>query len=63
MVEVVEPLMSIEGTHARHGVRCYMPSKITENAFVEAFNRRFKPEFLNKVWFLDLEEAVLMIEQ
>ena len=32
------------------------PGKPTDNAFIEAFNGRFRQECLNENWFLSLEE-------
>ena len=39
------------------------PGKPTDNAFVEAFNSRFRQECLNQHWFLNLHEAKTTIEQ
>ncbi len=33
------------------------PGKPTDNAFIEAFNSRFRQECLNEHWFLSLEDA------
>ena len=33
------------------------PSKPTDNAFIEAFNGRFRAECLNAHWFMSLEDA------
>ena len=33
------------------------PGKPTDNAFIEAFNGRFRAECLNAHWFMSLEEA------
>lgn len=33
------------------------PGKLTDNAFIESFNGKFRSECLNLSWFLDLEEA------
>ena len=33
------------------------PGKPTDNAFIEAFNGRFRAECLNAHWFMILEEA------
>ena len=33
------------------------PSKPADNAFIEAFNGRFREECLNENWFLSLEDA------
>lgn len=33
------------------------PGKPTDNAFIEAFNARFRQECLNEHWFLNLEDA------
>ncbi len=38
------------------------PGKPTDNAFIEAFNGRFRQECLNENWFLSLEEAVEKVE-
>ena len=37
------------------------PGKPTDNAFIEAFNRRFRLECLNQHWFLDLQDATMKI--
>ena len=39
------------------------PGKPTDNAFIEAFNSRFRQECLNQHWFLDLDDAVEKIER
>ena len=48
----------------RHGVRLEFsrPGKPTDNAFIEAFNSRFRDECLNVHWFASLEEARTIIE-
>ena len=48
----------------RHGVRLEFsrPSKPTDNAFIEAFNSRFRDGCLNVHWFASLEEARTTIE-
>jgi len=48
----------------RNGVRLHFiePGKPTENAFIEAFNGRFRDECLNENWFLDLQDARRIIE-
>ncbi len=48
----------------RHGVQLEFsrPGKPTDNAFIEAFNRRFRDECLNLHWFASLEEAQTAIE-
>ncbi len=48
----------------RHGVRLEFsrPGKPTDNAFIEAFNSRFRDECLNLHWFDSLEEAQATIE-
>jgi len=48
----------------RNGVRLHFiePGKPTENAFIEAFNGRFRDECLNENWFLDLHDARCIIE-
>ena len=38
------------------------PGKPTDNAFIEAFNSRFRLECLNQHWFLSLEDAREKIE-
>ena len=38
------------------------PGKPTDNAFIEAFNSRFRLECLNQHWFRDLEDARSKIE-
>ena len=38
------------------------PGKPTDNAFIEAFNSRFRQECLNEHWFLSLEDAQEKIE-
>jgi putative transposase len=38
------------------------PGKPTDNAFIEAFNGRFREECLNQSWFLSLEDAREKIE-
>lgn len=38
------------------------PGKPTDNAFIEAFNARFRMECLNEHWFMDLEDAREKIE-
>ena len=37
------------------------PGKPTDNAFIEAFNSRFRLECLNQHWFLDLQDATMKI--
>jgi putative transposase len=48
----------------RHGVQLVFsrPGKPTDNAFIEAFNSRFRDECLNLHWFDSLEEAQATIE-
>ncbi len=48
----------------RQGVRLEFsrPGKPTDNAFIEAFNSRFRDECLNVHWFASLEEARTTIE-
>ncbi len=43
----------------RHGVTLDFsrPGKPTDNAFIEAFNGRFRAEWLNAHWFLSLADA------
>jgi len=38
------------------------PGKPTENAFIEAFNGRFRAECLNAHWFLSLADAAEKME-
>jgi putative transposase len=38
------------------------PGKPSDNAFIEAFNSRFRQECLNEHWFLSLEDAQEKIE-
>lgn len=38
------------------------PGKPTDNAFIEAFNGRFRQECLNESWFLSLEDAREKVE-
>ena len=38
------------------------PGKPTDNAFIEAFNGRFRQERLNENWFLFLEDAAEKVE-
>ena len=38
------------------------PGKPTDNAFIEAFNARFRAECLNEHWFLSLDDARKKIE-
>ena len=38
------------------------PGKPTDNAFIEAFNGRFRQECLNENWFLSLEDAREKVE-
>lgn len=42
-----------------NGVTLYFsrPGKPTDNAFIEAFNERFRAECLNAHWFMSLEDA------
>jgi putative transposase len=35
----------------------FRPGKLTDNAFVESFNGKFRAECLNQAWFLSLEDA------
>jgi putative transposase len=48
----------------RHGVQLEFsrPGKPTDNAFIEAFNRRFRDDCLNLHWFESLEEAQATVE-
>jgi putative transposase len=38
------------------------PGKPTDNAFIEAFNSRFRAECLNADWFLTLDDARSKLE-
>ena len=38
------------------------PGKPTDNAFIEAFNGRFRTECLNQQWFLTLADAAEKLE-
>ncbi len=38
------------------------PGKPTDNAFIEAFNSRFRQECLNEHWFLTMDDAYIKIE-
>lgn len=38
------------------------PGKSTDNAFIEAFNGRFRAECLNSHWFTSLEDATEKLE-
>ncbi len=38
------------------------PRKPTDNAFIEAFNGRFRAECLNAHWFMNLEDAAEKLE-
>ncbi len=38
------------------------PGKLTDNAFIEAFNGRFRAECLNQHWFLTLADAREKVE-
>lgn len=38
------------------------PGKPTDNAFIEAFNSRFRDECLNQHWFLSLDDVVSKVE-
>jgi putative transposase len=38
------------------------PGKSTDNAFIEAFNSRFRAECLNAHWFLSLADAQKKLE-
>lgn len=39
------------------------PGKPTDNAYIEAFNGRFRAECLNAHWFLTLDDAQMKIEE
>ena len=55
---------ALGGWAHRHGVQLAFsrPGKPTDNAFIEAFNSRFRDECLNLHWFESLEEAQATIE-
>ena len=38
------------------------PDKPTENAFIEAFNGKFRQGYLNENWFLSLDDAEGKVE-
>ena len=38
------------------------PGRLTDNAYIESFNGRFRQECLNENWFLSLEDAVEKVE-
>ena len=38
------------------------PGKPTDNAFIEAFNGRFRQEYLNENWFLSLADSEEKVE-
>ncbi len=38
------------------------PGKPTDNAFIEAFNSRFRDECLNQHWFLSLDDVMAKVE-
>lgn len=38
------------------------PGKPTDNAFIEAFNGKFRAECLNTRWFMSLDDAVRKCE-
>ena len=38
------------------------PGKLTDNAFIESFNEKFRMECLNQHWFLSLSEAQLEVD-
>ncbi|GGH36521.1 Transposase [Cribrihabitans marinus] len=42
--------------------RLSRPGKPTDNAFIEAFNGRFRAECLNSHWFMSLEDAAEELE-
>ena len=44
------------------GLHFIEPCRPTQNAFVEAFNGRFRKECLNENWLLDLDDAPELIE-
>ena len=46
----------------RAALRVSRPGKPTDNAFIEAFNGRFRAECLNAHWFLTLADAVEKLE-
>ena len=44
------------------GDSCLDTGRPTDNAFIEAFNGRFRAECLNQHWFLTLADAVEKLE-
>lgn len=44
-------------------IQFIQPGKPTQNAFVESFNGKFRDNCLNQLWFRDLAEARIEIEQ
>ena len=55
--------MLAEGAH-RHGIalRLIEPGKPNQNAYIEAFNGRFRDDCLNAHWFASLEDAQQKID-
>jgi putative transposase len=45
------------------GVGFYTPGKPTDNALIEAFDKRFREKCLNESWFLSLEDAREKVEE
>ena len=71
MPKTIRVVHGPEFTSKRLGQWAYMngveldfcqPGKPTANAFIEAFNGRFRQECLNENWFLPLEDAVEKVE-
>src|SRR5262245_305981 len=48
----------------RRGVELHFirPGKPVDNAFIESFNAKFRDEYLNENWFVDLDDARGKIE-
>jgi len=55
---------ALDAWAAQHGVALHFiqPGKPVQNAFIESFNGKFRDECLNEHWFLNLQEAQLVIE-
>lgn len=60
----IHTLLKREGWQVSHGVELDFsrPGKPTDNAFIEAFNSRFRQECLDTAWFLSLNDAKSRIE-
>jgi len=51
------PAMSFLNCTLRARLRLSRPGKPTDNAYIEAFNGRFRAECLNAHWFVTLDDA------